>query len=144
MKPSLLARFTSFCLIPLLFSACFLFTPQGAKTVLAVKDIACVIEHAYLDDAALNKLCEILTAEQQILAKEIASSHRTAMAKKLASSHAEACSDAGDAQAADASSEAVAEPGDAGMDSGLPAVASTTPNKLVKAASKTGKDGGAK
>jgi hypothetical protein len=84
-------------LTSLMLSACFLAPlAKNPKTVLVAKDILCVIEHAYVDDAALNKLCDLLTPERIALAREIAQSHRAAMVKKPAACRSsDSLSDAG-------------------------------------------------
>lgn len=76
--------------------ACALFTPENLpKTELVAKDITCIIEHAFVDDATLNKVCDLLTPARQAAAKEIAAAHREQIAKRMSAMRAEACSDAG-------------------------------------------------
>lgn len=46
-------------LVPVLVMACSLFTKSNAKTALNVVDEACVLEHAFLDEATINEVCKI-------------------------------------------------------------------------------------
>ncbi len=76
-------------------TGCALFQgPNGVKNILALKDIACIAEHAFLDNAALDTACDMLSAEQKEAAHQAAAAHRTAMAKQMAT-RASACGDAG-------------------------------------------------
>lgn len=83
--------------VGVLLSACSLFTPANLpKTEETAKDIACVIEHAFLDDPSLNAVCNLLTAAQQAAGKQLAAAHRAGVSKALAAHRASLCApDAG-------------------------------------------------
>ena len=73
-------------------SACALFTPQNLPTTLIdAGKIACIIEHAFVDDATLNSVCSLVTAEERAAAKDIAAAHRAQLGKELKGMRAEAC-----------------------------------------------------
>lgn len=75
-----------------LLAACHLFTPtELPSTILNIKDIACIIEHAFVDDKTLNTICNLLTAEQQSAGREVAKSHRDSVKRQLATMKAESC-----------------------------------------------------
>jgi hypothetical protein len=68
--------------------ACSLFTPANLpKTELAAETVACVIEHAFLDDPSLNAVCNLLTADQQAAAKKVRAAHRAALSKQMRTEH---------------------------------------------------------
>lgn len=75
----------------LVLSGCALFTPANLPKTEEVaqetKDALCAIEHAFLDDASLNAVCNLLSAERQAAAKKVREAHRTAMAKQLRAEH---------------------------------------------------------
>lgn len=73
-------------------AACHLLSPSELpNTVLNIKDITCIIEHAFVDDKTLNTLCNLLTAEQQSAAREVAKAHRDSVKRQLATMKSEAC-----------------------------------------------------
>lgn len=89
-KLAFAAALTSFLM------ACGLLTPaQEAKGILVAKDIACVIENAYIDDALLNTVCDLRSPTQQQAGKELASLHRTGVAKRMAAMHVISVTDGG-------------------------------------------------
>lgn len=66
-------------------ASCALFTHDNApKTILSIKDIACIAEHAFVNDATLNTICDFLTVEQQQAAHQQASAMRTGLTKARA------------------------------------------------------------
>ena len=84
-------RFVGLLLLVLL-PACALFTPQNLPTTLIdAGKIACIIEHAFVDDATLNSVCSLVTAEERAAAKDIAQAHRTQLGKELKGLRAESC-----------------------------------------------------
>lgn len=76
-------------------AGCSLFTAQNAQKLIDAGKVACIVEHAFLDDATMNKVCDVVTAAEQAAAKDIARNHREAVGKRMAAMHAEVCSDAG-------------------------------------------------
>lgn len=76
-------------------SACALFTPQNAQKLIDAGKIACVIEHAFVDDATLNSICNLVTADERAAAQDIAKAHREALGREMKGMHDAACSDAG-------------------------------------------------
>jgi hypothetical protein len=75
---------------------CALFTPANLpETILTGKQIACIIERAFVDDATLNTVCDLLTPAQRAAAKQVAAAHREQLAKRMSAMRAETCSDAG-------------------------------------------------
>lgn len=84
-------------------AGCALFTPQNLpKTEETAKDIACVVEHAFLDDPGLNTVCDLLTPERQKAGHQAAAAHRVGVAKALAAHRASACGPDGGAPEAGA------------------------------------------
>lgn len=77
----------------MLLAGCALFTKeQTPKTVLALKDIACIAANAFLDSAAVDQICGLLSAEQKAAAREVQTATRQGVAKELASrARAQAC-----------------------------------------------------
>ncbi len=110
-------RVTPMCIIALVMMACSFFqSPIGKKIEIAATDVACIIEHAFVDDAILNRICDtrgVWTAEQKEAAHNIATAHRTQLAKEMAGMRAEVC-------APDAGPNASA-PTRVGVDAGLDA-----------------------
>lgn len=80
-------------------TACSWFTPANvAKVELAGEDIACILEHSFVNDGVLNELCDkrhVWTAEQKQTASRTALAHRTQLAKELKAARAESCVDGG-------------------------------------------------
>jgi hypothetical protein len=77
-------------------SACSLFSAQNLPTTLVeTSKIACIIEHAFVDDATLNSVCNLVTAEERAAAKDIAQAHRAQLAKEMKSMRAEVCDGGG-------------------------------------------------
>lgn len=63
-------------------AGCSLF--QGAnlpKTVLTLKQIACIAENAFVNDTTLNTACELLTGEEKAAGAQVAGSTRAGMTK---------------------------------------------------------------
>lgn len=93
-KRTSLLRWPLFAMISIFMVGCALFTrEQAPHTILTIKDIACLAEHAFIDDATANGICEMLTAEQRAAANEVRKAQRVAIAKQLVK-HPEVC-DAG-------------------------------------------------
>lgn len=76
---------------------CALFTPANLPTTeLVAKDIACIVENAFLDVPLLNAICKLTTPGQQREAAVIAALQREAVGRKMSAMRAEACgTDAG-------------------------------------------------
>ena len=73
-------------------SACALFTPANLPTTLIdAGKIACIIEHAFVDDATLNSVCNLVTAEERAAAKDIAAAHRAQIGKEMKGMRSDAC-----------------------------------------------------
>jgi hypothetical protein len=68
----------------------FLSSPEGSKGALVAGEIACIIQHAYLDNDALNALCKLVTPEQKAAAQQVAATYKL-QAKHDAKMHAEFC-----------------------------------------------------
>lgn len=86
--------FVGACALAGSVQACSLFTPANAQKLIDAGKVACIVEHAFLDDATMNKVCDIVTAAEQAAAKDIAKTHREAVGQRMAAMKAE-CSDAG-------------------------------------------------
>ena len=75
---------------------CALFAPANLpKTELVAKDIACILEHAFVDDSTLNTVCQLFTPAQQAAAKEFAAIHRATVATRMSAMRVESCADGG-------------------------------------------------
>jgi hypothetical protein len=58
--------------LALVLQACALFTPQNLPaTEQFLKDEACIVEHAFVDDATLNTICGLITAEQKAQREQV-------------------------------------------------------------------------
>jgi hypothetical protein len=61
-----------FAFVSMWATGCALFTPQNLpKTILSLEQIACIVENAFIDDAQLNAVCGLLTADQQAAARNV-------------------------------------------------------------------------
>jgi hypothetical protein len=72
-------------------SACALFTPQNAQHLIDAGKIACVVEHAFVNDSTLNTICNLVTAEERAAAQDIAKAHREQLGREMKAMHSEAC-----------------------------------------------------
>lgn len=72
-------------------SACALFTPANAQKLIDAGKIACVIEHAFVNDDTLNSICNLVTAEERAAAKDVAQAHRAQLGKELKGMRSDAC-----------------------------------------------------
>jgi hypothetical protein len=77
MKLSLTIRRAVVAVLLLVLPSCALLTSATSpKGVLAATQIACILQHAFLDDATLDKVCDLLTVEQRLAARAVAISYR--------------------------------------------------------------------
>jgi hypothetical protein len=63
-------------------SACSLFTPANVQTALDAAKVACVLEHAFVDDATLNAVCGLVSTEQRVAAHDIVAAERVRASKR--------------------------------------------------------------
>jgi small basic protein len=82
--------------IAISISSCALFTRENApKTILTFEQIACIAANAFVDDATLAAVCQLVTGEQKAEGAKLAGVHRVAMTKQFTSAAPRACVDAG-------------------------------------------------
>jgi hypothetical protein len=78
-------------------NGCALFTPANLpQTALVAKDVTCILEHVFVDDATLNKLCDLLTAERRAAAQAVVAAERVRASKRGACVTLDAGADAAD------------------------------------------------
>ena len=76
-------------------AGCSFFTAQNAQKLIDAGKVACIVEHAFIDDATMNAVCDLVTLAEREAAKDIARMHRETVGRRMATIRAEACSDAG-------------------------------------------------
>lgn len=90
-NPSGLARLLFVPAMCLMLFACSLFTAKNVQSALDDAKIACAIENAFLSNEVLDKVCNLLTAEEQAAAHQHAAEHRAGVARAMARQAAAAC-----------------------------------------------------
>lgn len=94
-KPPTFPPIAGAMVLVMMLTNCALFTKENApKTILTFEQIACIAANAFVDDAVLATVCQLLTGEERAEGAKLAGVHRVMIKQQLTSIPVYTCGDA--------------------------------------------------